>query len=571
MKNYLIFALLFASSGLLSQVLPNPTFTEIETIPCPFDPTVTVKAYVGWQIYQTLDGSWQGPIDSNRCISIASNTSKGISLQGANLDLPIFLKVKFTDDNKIPLEKNQLYNASIYELYNTNEVELVNGIGCQDNLCSGILVGVEIPDSTGTGTFIRWYTDIPNTYQTNNIYFETCIATENFDESFLREFVVKMTPAPGTTSDKHIQMVFASFWSFGDLSYISEIIAPASSFVDTSYQVFAEMVGTPIFGGVTGDYMLTYNDLTTWPNPSHISYVEGRPDVNTPEPKIINLIIGEDETLIPQPYASIRGALVEGSDSIRHHVNLVNNGGDICFGYIIIDLVFGGGTKYVHQGGHINFEGQSSCMMFMDGGALEVADNTTLYFGEEGKGIMALRPGSNIYLGKGSTLLIDNLLWLQGIPTPAYPEPQFYMSLNPGSTLAFGEHANIFNGLSVTPDTRLNIFMNGGTLDESNLSPAARNLINKIYPTPKTRLSDNLKLMENPVEQFIQLSYFAKKEGLVELELFDLQGRNLGKETRQAYLGPNTFQVEVAPDFAGMGVLKVSTTEGSAALKVVRL
>lgn len=75
--------------------------------------------------------------------------------------------------------------------------------------------------------------------------------------------------------------------------------------------------------------VLKYDNLT-YPSTSYFDYIDVSPNPNTTEVQIINLTINEGYTLLTQPYVQLRGAQVEG-DTLRHEVNLINNGGILCF------------------------------------------------------------------------------------------------------------------------------------------------------------------------------------------------------------------------------------------------
>lgn len=62
---------------------------------------------------------------------------------------------------------------------------------------------------------------------------------------------------------------------------------------------------------------------------------------------------------------------MEGSDSVRHELNIINDGMDWCLG-IIIDLVFNGNTNLIYGGGHLEFEGSTAYLMFLNGAELRL-------------------------------------------------------------------------------------------------------------------------------------------------------------------------------------------------------
>lgn len=569
MKKSFTLCLLLGSLFCLGQ--NNSYFSNFETIPCPFDSAVTISTYKDWLLYQTLDGHWNGPVDSTICISLRTNPSQGIDLNTVDIARPIFLRSKFTEANKELLEPNFIYSAYVSLKHSgASDAMLKTGTDCPNNLCSGLIAGIQIPDETGTSTKMRWYTDVPSsiTYYGD---FETCLPTEYFDENYLREFIIKLTLDPATTSDKLLRMNYAMTAAYWPPFYVDEVVAHPSTFVDTSYNVPLYMVG--YYNGpfwAAPNYLLLYTDLNSYPSSASPAYVEARPMVNTPNPQTINLIVSDWETFIPQPFAMLRGGLVEGSDSIRHHVNLVNHDGDICMPGPI-DFVFDDQTKYIHAGGHVNMEGLNSCMMFRNGGTFELAEGTTMQFGQDGRGIFALRSGGKMVLDKGSTLLFDGTLWLQGIPTAKHPDPQFYLDLKPGTSLVFGEKAGVLNANSISPDIKLNVYMNGGTLDDSQLSAKERLLIHRIYPEPSKRFVENVKVLGNPTTFQFQLDYLSVGNEKVQVEVHDLQGRLVWSKNYGTIEGHNFLDGEFGAGTAGVYVATLSSKSGQASVKVIKI
>ncbi|MBI1224297.1 MAG: T9SS type A sorting domain-containing protein [Bacteroidetes bacterium] len=567
MKTSFTLCLLCASIFCFGQTIPNGNFNQFETIPCPFNDAVTIQTYKDWTLYQTLDDHWDGPIDSSICINLAATPSQGIDLQSVDINKPIFARCKFTESNKVYLSSNMLYNVSASTYNFGNQVYLEGGTDCTENMCSGLIVGIQIPDEPGTGTHIRWYADIPSTDA--SIYgFDTCVPTEYFANNYLRELIIKMKPKAGTTADQKIKLYDSYFYSPGYPNYISNIVAPQFTYTGSSYQVPVELV-SEFPNSWEFDFMLRYTNTSTWPSSMNPSYVEGIPEVNTPDPQTINLIVDQYQTFVPQPFAFLRGALVEGSDTIRHEVNLINNGGDMCLGGII-DFVFDDNTKYIHKGGHVNMEGLKSCMMFRNGGTFEVAEGVTMQYGQDGRGILALRSGGQMILDKGSTLLFDGTLWLQGIPTAKHPDPQFYLDLKPGTSLIFSKKAGVLNANSSSSDVKLNVFMNGGILDDSRLNPTARLLINRIYPKPSNHFSDNVKLIQNPSSALAQLEYISLGQEQVILSLYDLQGRYIASKNFNTVEGHNHLDYDISDIVAGIYMLHIKSSNGSTSLKLIK-
>jgi len=522
----IFFAIFFLSITGYSQ--PNSDFSDIEEIQCPFNPAVTIQQPKHWHIYQTLNDKWDGTVDSSECVSVLKDPQDRTAIDLATINPNKAIFIRGLQDN-VPvtnLISDYIYNA-VGEVTPPQGIAYKTSTDCPNGICSGLIVGVEIPDSSFTGTNTRFHYDIPDD-PVEYYDFMTCFATEYFDDNRLSEFILKITldnpPTDLTGQLLVLRYGFVNGWSY-PTTVPSPLYAHDFNSADTSYYINL----MDALGGGWGysNFLFQYADHNTYPSSQNIYYTEVGPFPNTATPSKVDVIVDEFNTVIFQPYTALRGTLVEGSDSVRHQVNLISDGSDICMEGII-DFGFDG-SSFIYNGGHLNFEGRSACLMFKNKGALVVGKNQTLYYGQNGKGILALQPGGAIVLRENSRLHIDNTLWLQGVKSDKYPQ-QFYLDLLPGTTLSFGEHAHVLNQFSQDNSTKLNVYMNGGTLDDSNLSAASRSLINRIYPTPHPVFSDNIKLFGNPVSSNLSFGYTTGQDGVLSVEIFDLNGRLVQRE-----------------------------------------
>ena len=518
MKKSITLLLLTYSLIVFGQPPPNSLFNQTILETCTFDSTQTILQFQDWQIYQTSNGLWDGPIDSSRCIEIVEYGSNDfeIVLSQIQQDRPLFIRSKLDDSNKILLEPNTLYSSGLWHtLTGTTSPNLT--VDCLGGFCSGVIIGIDIPDETGTGRALR-INDAP--FQLDNFNdFEFCVITEYFMDNFLREFVLQFSFDEISTNST-LRIGSVGIEKVEDYGIIDEIAASPSYLNGSEYQI--PLIDFSQGSFWTANMVLLYN-APTYPSPTTPSYVKVSPSPNTDQQEIMNLQIDFWHILTPQPFTYFRGGLIEGSDSLRHFVNLVNNGGNLCLSSIV-DLVFDGGTRYVHQGGEIDFVNNFSCIQFLDGGVLEVADDTDLHLGNHGIGALALRQGGSIEIGKNSSLTIDAQVWVnesRGIQKPQ----QIYMSLNRGSRLTFTENARLSNYGSIDGQMKLNVYMNGGVLDDSQLSPKERALINRIYPSPKGPLAEELELFPNPASNECNISLVLAEEEAVALEIFDIYGK----------------------------------------------
>jgi len=210
-------------------------------------------------------------------------------------------------------------------------------------------------------------------------------------------------------------------------------------------------------------------------------------------------------------------------------------------------------------------------MRFQEGSSLVVDDDTHFVYGKNGMGMLAIATGGSIELGKNSTLEINNTVALYEL-TQLYgveEDQQIYMTLNEGSSLIFGKDAHLTNKYSIDKKMKLNIYMNGGTIDMSNLSAEEQNVINLIYPTVPTHLKDNIKVFPNPTQGDLNFSMILGKKEMLTFEAFDLTGRLVFSEMQEGVKGKNTFTI--AQRFLSKGIyfFKIKSSQGEITKKVI--
>ena len=549
----------------------NPSFGNPTLQPCPFDSTQTIMTPEFWFAYQTQNDKWNGPMDSTQCITF-KDTSGRLIIEMSTIDAtkPLFVKNMITDSTKFLLEKDFAYNQIATLTFPNNEI--VNfSTNCHNDMCAGTITGIEIPDSSGTGTFLREYHN-PATSGLSTQW-ETCIVTEKFDTSYLREFVIKYSLLNPITDDKWFNPIFIDFFDsffFGSNSINSNTTVPEWSFstFDSSYNINIHDV-SDMQGGWEAPHMLMYID-STYPSSDYPSFVEIFPPENDSIQQTINVNIDVFQSFVAQPFANIRGGLVTGNDSVRHVLNIVNDGGDLCFSFIFIDLWFDDQTNYIHNGGTVNLKGEYSCMQFSRGSKFIVGDDTYFNYGEHGRGYLAMRSGGSIEIGKNSTLEINNTLTMHELRGVTESQ-QIYMELNKGSRLIFGKNARLHNAWSIDQNMKLNIYMNGGTLDDSNLSPEDRAKINLIYPEPPVRIQDNIKVFPNPTSQFLNYSFILKNEATITIEMYDITGRFIFSKIENGQKGWNDFQTDISMLNSGVYFFKVKMTGEEMVTKIIKI
>lgn len=524
---------------------------------CEYDPTQMIISLEDWEVYQTLNGEWDGPRDSSICINFEIDSTQNferyfLPFSELNLNQPLFMK-KLFDDN-INLDSNSIYNIRP-SWHTKGDVEINLNNDCPNDICSGMLIGLEIPDSTNTTTFLEWHQ-----YNFNNgtFYADYCLVSEKFTDAYLKEFIYKFSFQNAELSKQAITFSNIRFFSIYK-HLLTEIIAEPIHFENNEYNVPIEYVAGSFLWFY--EYLVLHNN-STYPSTLNPYYLEALPLINPEEKATINLIISEWLNLHFQPDTYLRGALVEGSDSLRHEFNLVNNGGTFC-PIDFVEIPFTDGNSYIHNAGKINFSGQTGCMMFYDGGTLEIGDNTTLNYGNVGQGILMLGKHGTIKFGKNSKLIVDNhfKLW----ETSIWPDEQVYIELNKGNELIFGKYARLSkNTFQENGHMKLNVYMNGGILDDSNLTPEERQLINRIYPEETVEIPTQMEvqLFPNPTSAQLHLSINTPVAKEIQVSIFSLEGKLLWNNSESIQIGQNEVGLPTASLAVGMYFVKIENPDG---------
>lgn len=558
----LVFSLFVFSLYAQDYYPPNAWFFEKSVVPCPYDSTTDIEIFNDWQIYQTLNNQWDGIVDSSQCISLSDVSGETrLLLNQIDPTRALFIRSQVYEDPR-------LYQTDwLYQINNSGVKSLGLDLNlqdtCENGLCSGLILGIEIPDTLPNQSALRMHYDAFSTFegsnvgQFNNSY---CLPTEKFGYNNLKEYIFKFTFDETNLSNHYISNMDIYIEPSYAIEYLTEI---ESNFMSGDEWFYYLNDYFYYYGSVVGKYT-----ADSYPSMDSISYIEATPGGNFSEQQTINVIIDDYSPLIFQPFTAIRGALVEGSDSLRHITNLVNNGADMCLSYFI-ELVFDDNTTYQHQAGTLDFHGKSSCMAFRSGAALVINDEAALVYGQGGKGVLNLQPGSTVNIGQNATLEIDTRLSLFGKPKPGDPV-QVFMELNPGSTLSFGKNAYITNIYAQSPDSKLNIYMNGGVLNESNLDADSRRLIHKIYPETKPVFAENITVFPNPVYHFLTVKINAKEASECQLTWKDVNGKVLKSEKINVEKGYNFLEQPIAEFAAGIYFLEILSEEGRVVEKVLK-
>lgn len=519
--------------------------------PCMTDSTLIINQYTNWDMYKTLNNEWNGPLDSTFCGELDSLNM--FNFNTLNTGETIFLRYRFNDNNKELLYENMLY-AATFDVYNIDPNLLELGTNCANNLCSGVIVGVEIPDSAGTGKDMRWYeSPLSNSVSLQPLVNSFCVATEYFSQNYLREAIIKLTIDNPTGS-----------WIPNALTL--ETIDFGANYISDS--IFITKIGGQYIKDVYYDHTLVIkSDTSLYPNGYGIEYVDLKPIPNVDTAVTMNIVISQDASLIFQPFVEFQGGYLLNDTTQRHHYNIVNNGGNICFPNYI-EVRFSNGNNYVHHSGTVDFGGKMACMQFGESSKLIIEDNAKFVYGSNGMGNLALRSRSSIEIGKNAELVINNNVLLHEFRYDTEPQ-QIYMTLNEGSKLTFGKNARIYNGYSLGRQMKLNIYMKGGTVDLSNLDGESYEAVNLIYDEVEPNFVDNIKVLGNPTHDQIRFSIVTENDDKLTYHLVTLDGKQAQSANFFTQKGINYIEIPVAELANGIYILNIQSGENTFVEKII--
>ncbi len=546
--------ILFPGNIFCQQIPSADAYTAEDTV-CIWDNTITFTTTKKYTAYQTTDNTFNGPIDSNYCVSLKYDEAfSGLSFWPADFDLSrsIYIKAQINDNEQIPLEKDAVYMLEEDFLNGTDG--LIFGNTCPELICSGLIIGITIPDSTLTSDTTRWHVISGDSYDYN-----TCFATEKFEDQKLNSLIYKFTINPDLAEvAKDYSPPYIN--QLGDVQLITDLTNVDGNYVGGEYNVYDYyFLSYPI--GV-----LKYDNLT-YPSTSYFDYIDVSPNPNTADVQIINLTINEGYTLLTQPYVQLRGAQVEG-DTLRHEVNLINNGGTFCVS--VAEMIFDGNTHYIFKKGAMDLYSPMSCLMFRNGASIEVADDGHLAYGKNGTGVLGLGSGGTIKIGKNASLTINNRVSIIKNPNSVY-SGDIYMNLNKGSKLTFGQGASITNDEKSLSGGHLCIYMNGGELDMSGLDDFSRQLIRLIYPEQEKTMSANMHVYPNPVQNSFTVEIVSAEATIGEIKILGLNGAVIFVKKYELENGINAIKIQIPDLKPGAYTIQCNTNMENGSTTFVKL
>ena len=207
-------------------------------------------------------------------------------------------------------------------------------------------------------------------------------------------------------------------------------------------------------------------------------------------------------------------------------------------------------------------------MMFWNGSKFILGDNQVLHYGKNHKGMLVFKTGSTLEIGKNSEFIVGNE-FIFGRMDNDTTKGHIYMTLNYGSKLTFAPGSHLWNML--TDGTgRLFVKMRGGILDDSALSEWEKSLIVREYDSPQSYLEDNLRILGNPFQDRLTLSWVSEGKSPVQLQVTDIQGRIIFNDTWNPGPGMDFYEIPLHAIETEMLFLTISTESGTFTRKILR-
>jgi len=265
---------------------------------------------------------------------------------------------------------------------------------------------------------------------------------------------------------------------------------------------------------------------------------------------MIDLAIEFDAGLHYELFTQFRGAFALG-DTIRHNINIINYG-EQCVSNLV-EIVWNGGNRFTFAGGSVNMTGPTTCFQFGSGGTLAVADNATFNYGAPGRGILALRTGAEVEIGRDAELIIYNKLYLQEYWEETQSQ-NIEMTLGQGSRLTFAPGACIDNSNSIGQNMKLVVYLDGGSVDLSGLSPTDRDKVVVKRLAQETEMA--LTLFGSIASDRLEIELLTRAAENAELNIYSSTGAYIKSASMVLEKGPNRIVLDLSGMSNGLYILE---------------
>jgi hypothetical protein len=283
-------------------------------------------------------------------------------------------------------------------------------------------------------------------------------------------------------------------------------------------------------------------------------YIDLLPIPNSTEQQNMEFVIPYEGSLTMQPFTYFRGGLLEGSDSVRHNLTIINEG-MMCLNNFI-DVVIGEDNHYIHQpGASVHFQSGRACMQISGGGNMTISKNAKFLYGDNGNGVLAAYGNGRIFLQEGAELILNNKLMIEDHDNLDYGTTvDIYM--DKASRLSFGKQFRLVN-FSRDENVKVVIHLNGGILDFSGLSEEERRHFEVRYPEESQNLAV-IAVYGNPVDESLDFSFHSKTSGKTEVQIYSVDGKLVKDMNYSSIEGFNNISINTGNLPAGQYTLNIS-------------
>ncbi len=529
-------------------------YSPIISQPCEFDLGTFVNKPSNIRLYHTLNDEWDGPIDSSYCIGVSSGDNSYITIDtnSFNKSKALFIQFDIPNNPGLSLFPNSIYAINaiiIFDGFNALQIDTLCNIGA----CTQSRITIAIPDSAGIPYSAErvYYGKYKSNWDYSSIL--ACIPIEYFDQQKVTSLTYRIKLIPDAVTG-YVNLYFPTI-------------------EHTPTNTFSGITATPTSGSYSYSFnIFWYNHLglhtaNIYPNANNITDIPIHFSPNPSTQAIANIYINDQVFVSFQPYTQLKPDLVNGG-TIPHLFNLINNGGDICLN-VFVEIVVEDDNSFTYRSGTVSLDGHMSCMMFKKGGKMIVDVGSTFHYGSGGMGVLAWQTGAVVDIKKNAELIIHNRLNICENSMEEGPQ-QIYVTLNEGATLTFAPGSRLTNEFSIDGLMKLNVIMNGGTLNYQNLSAEDQQLLNIIYPERNNSLQSNITLYQNPVHEQLSFSYNAERGENLEINVYDSTGRLMLSKEMPCEKGLNYqhFNSSLWPQ--GIYLMQLITGENNAVFKLAK-
>ncbi|MEZ4757610.1 MAG: T9SS type A sorting domain-containing protein [Flavobacteriales bacterium] len=546
---------------LLCAQVELPSFAPHDTVtmPCPQDTSILIRGYQGWEAYQTTDDAWYGPRDTTRCFDLwrllGTYPYPSILVDQIAPERPVFLRARYNDDYILPLSSNNQYGFgfSAYGPYGFDTGS------CPGGPCTGAFAAVRIPSEDGLGTDLRWYDAAYDDQEFGPYPFTLCVPTEKFELNELREYIVSMKLAESQPG-QYIE----SFWSevqdmeqWGTLVRLTEDELPAYRTGPASYE----------FWSFSWLNFLVMHPGDSYPSATNIGYLDFSPEPNLPDPTPITVTLGDFTGFNFQPHTQLRGSLVEGSDTLRHPLTVINQGADVCMGWEFIEVLWPDASTFEYRSGHVDMASRQACFQFQSGSTLRIASGSTFQYGWNGRGMLLMSSEAKLDIATGGTLDMHGMLIMKE-PPGATEAQDFHVTLVPGTRLRFAPGARLHNDFSIGSRMQLVVTLDGGDLDISGLSPEDRAKVRVVeLPAEGAPLA---RVLGNPVQDELVMELALRAGAEVQVRVVDAMGRLVWDQGQAHAAGITRSVLDVRAFRPGHYVLEARSGDARTVVRFIK-